>query len=106
MNEIMLEITQAVIIICAVILMKYLIPWIKSKIEATQYEWVVNVVTDAVQYAEQVAKGKEGSDKLEMVTRYVKATLNERNISIPDSEIRAAIESTVYLLKKEAVNGD
>ena len=106
MSEIMVEVTQAVIIICLVLLMKYLVPWIKAKIEESQYDWVAGVVEDAVLYAEQTIIGEHmGPRKIEVVTRYVKECLALKNISISDEQLRTIIESTVYTMK-EVSNGN
>lgn len=97
----MIEITQAVVIISVVIAIKYLVPWIKSRIEVSQYEWILQVIEDAVLYAEQtITAVKSGQQKLEVVSHYVRECLTEKNVTISGAQLRTMIESAVYTMKE------
>ena len=99
MSEIMAEITQAVIIICAVVLVKYLVPWIKSRIEETQYARFVNMVGDAVKAAEQTLKGTgRGAEKKQAVLKYISRFAESHGFRIDETEIDRLIESAVYAI--------
>lgn len=101
MNEIMMEILQAVIVVVLVILTKYLIPYIKAKVEESQYNWILGMIEDAVQYAEMTIKDEHsGERKLSLVTNYVRERLAEKNITLSEEQIRAIIESAVYTMKE------
>lgn len=99
MSEIMAEITQAVIIICAVILVKYLVPWIKSRIEATQYARVVDMVGDAVKAAEQSLQGAgRGREKKQTVVKFISRFVEFHGFRVDETEIDRLIESAVYAI--------
>lgn len=105
MNDVVLSIIECVIAVLAMIITRYLIPWIKAQIENSQYKWIAEVVSDAVKYAEQtVRESGKGSVKKEMVESYIINQLQIRNITITDDQLNALIESAVYGIKQGKVN--
>ena len=40
MSDIMLYLIKAVIVVSITIVMRYFVPWIREKIEASQYAWI------------------------------------------------------------------
>lgn len=103
MNEILTGIIEIVIGAAVLIVVRYIVPWIKAQIEASQYKWLYDIIIDAVQYAEQVTPGlKKGVEKKTLVSQLVADALDHKGISIPGEQVNAFIESAVFEMKKGA----
>lgn len=104
MDEILFEVLKAVVIISVMVIVRYVVPWIKSHTAVTKNNLVAAMVTEAVQYAEQIFKGQvgKGEEKKAIVTEFLKKYLNEKNIVLSDEQLNTLIESAVYAMNKEA----
>ena len=68
MNEILFEITKAVVVICAMLLTAYIIPFLKAKVKESKYADLASWVCEAVKWAEQTFKGSGmGAEKKRQV---------------------------------------
>ena len=104
MNEVLFEILQAVILLAIVLVVRYLIPWLKLQVEGTKNEWLVKWAELAVRSAEQTILGdKTGPEKKAIVTKFLKEQLQKKNISISDEQLNTLIEAAVYAMKQEKV---
>jgi LL-H family phage holin len=100
-NEILMDVLKAVVSLATLLIVRYLIPWIKAQIENSKYSWLVELVADAVKYAEQTITGSgKGEEKKELVVQYITNQLQIRGIGITEDQMEALIESAVYQLKK------
>lgn len=100
MNEILFEVLKAVIIVSIIVGMKYIIPWIKENTDLTKNQILMEIVTAAVQYAEQtITDAGAGAQKKAIVTEFLKGQLLAKNISISDEQLNTLIESAVYAMK-------
>ena len=100
-NEILMDVLKAVVSLATLLIVRYLIPWIKAQIENSKYSWLVELVADAVKYAEQTIIGSgKGEEKKELVVQYITNQLQIRGIGITEDQMEALIESAVYQLKK------
>lgn len=90
---------QAVISLVTVIITSFIIPWIKSKVEANKLQKFLEVVEIGVRAAEQIASnfGFDGAWKKSYVVDY----LEKLNMKIDYDTLDNAIEYAVYNLKKE-----
>lgn len=103
MEEILKYLAELLIAVAIIILTRYLIPWIKSRIEASEYKWLYDLIIDAVQYAEQTVHGsKTGSEKKALVVDLIHEAMRGKKQIIPDEQINAIIESIVFTMNKEA----
>lgn len=101
MNEILFELLKAVIIVSIIVGMKYIIPWIKENTDLAKNQILMDIVTAAVQYAEQtITDNGSGEQKKAIVTEFLKEQLIAKNISITDEQLNALIESAVYAMNK------
>lgn len=102
MNDVLFEILKAVTVLVIVLLTRYAVPWIKLQVENTKYAWIIQCTELAVRSAEQTILGnKTGSEKKEIVTKFLKEQLLQKNISLSDEQLNTLIEAAVYELKKE-----
>lgn len=87
--------------VLAVLIVRYLIPWIRSQIENSQYSWICSIIFDAVQYAEQTVHG-DGAEKKALVNSLIRDALSKKNINISENQLNAIIESVVFAMNREA----
>lgn len=100
MSDIMLYLIKAVIVVSITIVMRYFIPWIREKIEASQYAWVAEWAATAVNAIQQTNWNKTGSERKAKVVELLKALLIKKNITISDAELDAIIEAAVWAMKQ------
>lgn len=91
------QIILAVITLIGGLIARYLIPWIKSKLDADQYNTFISLVRVGVYAAQQLYPKEKGKDKFEYVCEILK--LNGYDVDSPT--VRATIEAEVKKLKME-----
>ena len=62
MNEIIFEVVRAIVVICIMIVVRYAVPLLKSKINGTELEWIYDWAVKAVKAAEQTNAGEHSGD--------------------------------------------
>lgn len=86
-------IIEAVIMLIAAIISAVVIPWIRSKTSAAQFEQIEMWVTVAVEAAEQIYTGSgRGAEK----KAYVIDFLTEKGFKIDADSLDKLIEATVF----------
>ena len=102
MNEIVTYIFKLVIAFAVLVITKYVVPYLKSQIEDSQYEWLAELAIDGVQFAEQTIIGpKTGAEKKKTVVELMTKWAESKNIKVTEDQISALIESAVYNMKQE-----
>lgn len=91
------QIILAAITLIGAIIARYLIPWIKGKLNDQQSEMLNGMIRVAVFAAEQIFNSSEGKAKKE----YVKNLLAENGWNVDLALVDAAIEATVKELRIE-----
>lgn len=87
---------EAIIALVAVIITAYVIPMLKKKMSAEEYELLMKIAEQGVLAAEQIMSGsKLGKEKKEYVINYIKTTLKEKNMTVNMKDINTAIEAAV-----------
>lgn len=94
-------ILQAVIGLCAALITRYLIPWIKDRAGQERTWRLCQAATIAVQAAEQFSKSGR-TDKLNYALDY----LRKRGFDLSPDELRAAVESAVFEMNRAAQKVD
>lgn len=101
MNEILFNVLQVTVIICAFAITKYVIPYLSQQIKNSNYEWAVELVKQSVEMAEQTMTGpNKGREKKALVTLFIQNALKEINIDLSDERIDVLIESAVYAMNQ------
>lgn len=101
MSEIIFEVIKLVVMVAALVVTRYLIPWIKEKIGADQMATAEKWVRFAVLKAQQVMQSENGTDKKAYVTDFLKELLQAKNISLTDEQLDVLIEAAVKQMKIE-----
>jgi len=115
-EDIIFEILKIVVMVVALVVARYVIPWLKGVIDANNLDIVIEWVTNAVLKAQQVFQTSSGEEKKKIVVEFLKELLTAKNISITDEQLDTLIEAAVKEMKmnenvvitgiEEATEGD
>ena len=99
MSKIVFEILKFAIFIMVLVAVRYIIPWIKENTDIAKNQIVMDIVTAAVQYAEQtITDAGSGAEKKAIVTDFLRRQLEEKNLALSMEQLDALIESAVYAM--------
>lgn len=101
MNEIVFEIIKLVVMIAALAVTRYLVPWIREKANTDKLVLAEKWVRYAVLKAQQVLWAEKGQDKKAYVTDFLKEILIAKNIALSDEQLDVLIEAAVKQMKIE-----
>lgn len=105
MEAIIPQIVELVILIIAVLLGRYIIPWIKAKLDIEQLSMAIAYAQSGVAAAEQILYGKGlGDEKLQYVTEWLSKELPKLGIRMSDESIRVIIEEAVKTMNEQSEN--
>lgn len=99
MNEIIFEVIKLVVMVAALVVARYLIPWIKEKIGADKLAQIEKWTKCAVEMAQQVHWTENGEDKKAIVTEFLREILTAKNIALSDEQLDVLIEAAVKEMK-------
>ena len=104
MNEITSIILKIVVGILFALITRYLIPYLKTLRDDARWKRLVDMVETAVFAAEQTIKDpKSGSEKKEMVLKFVSDWFVKQGIDVTPDEIDKLIEAAVKKMKDEEI---
>lgn len=92
---------EGIITVLAALITMFVVPYIKSKIDAEKLAKIIEWVTYAVEAAEQIYK-ESGMGAIK--NKYVKQFLEEHGVDLDIEQIDVLIESAVRKLKREIKN--
>lgn len=99
MSEIIFEVVKLVVMLCVMLAARYVIPWVKSRIDAENLSLIEKWAEKAVLKAQQVMQSDSGADKKETVMQFLQEILAEKNITITDEQLDTLIEAAVKQMK-------
>jgi len=91
------QIILAIITLIGAIITRYLVPWIKSKLNDNQYETFCTLIRVGVYAAEQLFTSEQWKEK----KAYVVDLLKENGYTVDTTAVDAMIEATVRELRIE-----
>lgn len=99
MNDIVFEVIKVIVMVAMLVVVKYLVPWIREKIGADKMAEIEKWTKYAVEMAQQVHWSKEGQDRKAIVTEFLKEILIAKNIAISAEQLDTLIEAAVKEMK-------
>lgn len=99
MSDLIFEIAKLAVMVMAVVVGRYVIPYVKEKLESENMKTVVSWVEYAVFMAQQVYGKETGADRKEFVVDFVKGILEEKGIRITEEQLDVLIEAAVKQLR-------
>lgn len=101
----------SIVVITIVVILGYLLPWLKNKSANTRWERFINIVSIVVKSVEEIylrkqikSKDKnllEGCDKFEAAYDEIKLLLDQQGLKFSDEAIANAIEAAVLTMRHE-----
>lgn len=92
---------EALIAVLIAVAMRYLIPWIKTKMSKDQEETLYTIVSIAVMAAEKLYGAKKGDDKLAYVERYLEA----RGVKVDTMRLKAYVNAAIKQMDQKQDGG-
>ncbi len=105
MNDIVFEIVKVVVMVAALLITRYLVPWLKEKIGADKLAMAEKWAKYAVLKAQQILWDETGKDRKAYVTEFLKEILIAKNIALSDEQLDVLIEAAVKQMKIEENSG-
>lgn len=101
MDEIIFEVIKIIVMVAALFVARYLVPWLKEKIGADKLAMAEKWAKYAVEMAQQVHWSQPGEDRKAIVTEFLREILIAKNISISDEQLNVLIEAAVKEMKMQ-----
>ncbi|MCM1325869.1 MAG: phage holin [Lachnoclostridium sp.] len=101
MNEIIFESIKLIVMVAALFVARYLVPYIKAMIGADKLAVAEKWAKYAVLSAQQVLWQEDGKDRKAYVTQFLKEILMDKKIALSDEQIDVLIEAAVKQMKME-----
>lgn len=101
MNEIVFEVIKVVVMVAALVVARYLVPWLKEKIGTDRLAQIEKWTKYAVEMAQQVHWFQPGKDRKAIVTEFLREILTAKNISISEEQLNVLIEAVVKEMKMQ-----
>lgn len=107
MDEIIFQVIKLAVMLSALLITRYAVPWIKKKIDLERLNEIEKWAEKAVLKAQQVFKAKPGAERKAYVTEFLKELLIAKNIALSDEQLDILIEAAVKQMKmKEKSKAD
>lgn len=106
MGEIVFEILKVVVMLAVLLLVRYIIPWLKARIGSENLEMVDKWVHAAVLMVQQVHNAKPGPERKAIVVEIIREMLIRKNIDLSIEQIDMLIEAAVKAMKMEEAKGE
>lgn len=105
MSDIIFEVIKLAVMVVALVLARYLIPWAKEMLGADRLAAIEKWVKYAVEMAQQVYWNEDGAERKAIVTKFLKEILTEKNVSVSDEQLDVLIEAAVKEMKMQEDTG-
>lgn len=97
MNDLTFNILKIAVSVCSVLVVTYLIPFLRNKINSSKFYEIVDMVNISVRAAEQTITGSGmGSIKKENVITAMNDWLKDKGIKLSEEQVSQLIEAAVY----------
>lgn len=106
MNEILFDLLLCIISLLSILFAKYMIPYVKARIEESEYANLLEIIDIAVRAMEQtLQKSGMGAEKKKRVIAFVSSWLKDKGVRISEDQLDKLIEAAVYNMKHEVDHG-
>lgn len=105
MADILFEVLKLVVMILTLVVIRYVVPFVRNGIDTEKMEVAMQWVERAVLHAQQVFDADSGAEKKAIVTQFLKQILTEKNIALSDEQLDILIEAAVKEMKIQEAAG-
>lgn len=103
-SEILFEVVKLAIMIISALVARYLIPWLKTRVDMDKVKQVSDWSKEAVHAAQQLMNDKTGEERKQFVLNSVQAFMLEKGIEITDEQLEILIEAAVKQMKQKELD--
>ena len=97
-RDITMKILELAVTIVALVITRYVIPYLKAKTENERFDKAVKAVCEAVKAAEQIFGEKDGETKKRYVMSYTLKLLGNAGVKMSEQELETLIEAAVHTM--------
>ena len=101
-TDILFKIVECVVVVAIIVITRYLVPWIRTKVGNEKFDRIYQEVAILVTAAQQMFPQYTGEQKLAFVTEKITAFLNKQRVNFTEDQVRQLIESAVKTMKIES----
>lgn len=101
MNDILFAILKGILSISIIVIMRYLLPYLKIKLTATIDDEILDKVIEAVKSVEQDKHFELGYEKKKEVIIRISTWAEKHGIEITEEQLSELIETAVWIMKYE-----
>ncbi len=102
MNDILFMVLQTVVGVSMILIMRYVVPYLKIKLQSVVDATVWDAIVKEVKSVEQTMKGSgRGTAKKEEVLLRITIWANSHGIKITQEQISQLIETAVFIMNNE-----
>ena len=101
MSEIVFKAIELIIMICAMLLTRYLVPYIKQTIGYDRIDTAGQWIKCAVLFAQQTMWAKPGTERKKYVAKFITDLCEKYKIPLTEEQIDVLIEAAVKEMKIE-----
>lgn len=101
MSELTFSILQSIVAICMILIMRYVLPYLKYKLTNMMDETIYEAIVREVKSVEQDARFVLGGDKKNEVLNRVTDWTSKHGLNISTEQLSQLIETAVYVMKNE-----
>lgn len=105
MDKIIFEVIKVVVMVAALVITRFLVPWLKEKIGVDKLAVAEKWARYAVLKAQQVLWDESGKDRKAYVTEFLKEIMIAKKIALSDEQLDVLIEAAVKQMKIEENSG-
>lgn len=99
MDKVIFDILMLIVSIVSMLIARYLIPWIKSRMSHEALDTAKRIAEIAVLAAQQIHWEQSGAERKKYAIAYVHDFCNTHGIEISEEQIDALIEAAVKSMK-------
>lgn len=101
MSDITFQGIKIIVMIAALVISRFVVPWIKAKCDVDKLALAESWAKYAVLKAQQVLWAEKGQERKAYVTQFLKEILTAKNIALSDEQIDVLIEAAVKQMKMQ-----
>ena len=106
MNDIIFKVVELAVMVCAAIITRYVVPYIRQSIGTDKLETAGQWAKAAVLFAQQTMSAKTGAERKSYVFEFIADLCARHDIPLTPEQIEILIEAAVKEMKIETAKGN
>lgn len=103
MNDIIFEALKLCVMICVLVIGRYVVPWLHMTISSDKLVMLEEIAKTAVRASQQLYAANSGEERKKYAEKYIFMFCKQYKIDITTEQIDALIEAAVKTMKMETL---